>query len=137
MYAIAFPTCKNFYSISLYDVIPPIFISVDKTIDEHDIDQSLSLTIKLFLEESSNQAILPSILKEEPIFVDESNNAKPESLQTTDESMPQNIGYDLPPIVSQTQTRNNDSYEGSDDEEIPISTKQRISNGHVIQVTCS
>ena len=37
------------------------------SVDEHDIDQPLSLTNKLFLEESSNQTILPAILEEEPI----------------------------------------------------------------------
>ena len=99
----------------------PIFTHVDNNIDEHDIDQPLSLTNKRFLEESSDQEFLPAILEEEPIFSDESNNAERVSLQTTDEILPRNNGDDLPPIFSQTQTGINDSYEGSDDEENPIS----------------
>ena len=101
--------------------ISPIFTHVDKNIDEHDIDQPLSLTNTLFLEDSSDQTFLSAILEEEPIFADESNNAEPVSLQTTDESIPQNNVNDLPTIVSQTQTEIKDSYEGSDDEESPIS----------------
>ena len=64
-----------------YDVMQRIFTHVDKSFDEHDIDQPLSLTTELFLEESSNQEILPTIfLEEEPIFADESNNIEPVSL---------------------------------------------------------
>ena len=37
-----------------------------------------------------------------------------------DESVPQTNEDDLPPIVSQTQTGINDSFEGSGDEERPI-----------------
>ena len=73
-------------------------------VDEHNIDQPLSLTNKLFLEDSLDQAILHNILGEKaasqinnsldilkPIttkFSNIPNIAEPVSLQNTDESMP-------------------------------------------------
>ena len=104
-------------------------------VDEHDIDQTLSLTNELFLEESLDQAKLPNILEEEatsqnnnidiikPIntqFANIPNITEPVSLQTTDESLPPTNGNNYPPIVSQTQTGINDSYAYSNDEESPI-----------------
>ena len=75
---------------------------------------SPSLTNKLFLEESLDQAILPTILEEEaasqinnsldiikPIttkFANIPNIPEPVSLQTTDESIPQTNGNNLPII---------------------------------------
>ena len=105
---------------SLPPSIPSIFTHVDSDINECDIYKPISLTNKLFLEKSSHQTILPTTLEEEPILQNILNNTEPVSLQTIDESIPQTNGDDLPPIVSQTQTVINNSYEGSDDEEIPI-----------------
>ena len=99
------PTSNSSQSEScLSPSITPIFTYIDKNIDEHDIDQSPSLTNKLFLEELSDQEILPTLLEEEPIFADKSNNTEPVNPQTTDESMYKCNGDSLPPIVSQTQT---------------------------------
>ena len=104
-------------------------------VDEHDIEQPLSLTNKLLSEDSLDQEILLTILDEEATsrnnslyiikhittqFSDISNITEPVSLQTTDESIPQADRNNLRPIVSQTQTGINDSYADSDDEERPI-----------------
>ena len=88
-------------------------------VDEYDIGQPLSITNKLFLEDSLDQLILPTILEEEatsqnnsldnnqPIttqFDNIPNITEPIRLKTTDESMYQTNGNNLLPIVSQTQT---------------------------------
>ena len=95
----------------------------------------LSLTNKLFYEESLDQTKIPTIQEEEakshnnsldiikPIttqFSDIPNSTEPVSLQTTDESLPHTNGNNLPSIVSQTQTGINNSYVDSNDEESPI-----------------
>ena len=101
-------------------------------VDEHDIDQPLSLIIKLFLEESLDQIILPTILEKDaasqhdrldnnqPIttqFSNIPNITEPVSLQATDESNPRTDRDILSLIFSQTQTGINASYADSDNEE--------------------
>ena len=101
-------------------------------IDEHDIDQPLSIINKLLLEESLDQAILPAILEEgdtsqnnsldnnQPIttqFANIPTITEPVILQTTYESNPHTNRDTLSPIVIQTQTGINVSYADSDDEE--------------------
>ena len=97
-----------------------IHTHVDNDINEHNIDQPLSLTNKLFLEDSSDQTILPTTLEEDTTLYNKSTNTEPVSLQTMDEIVPQTNGDDLPPIFSQTQSVNNNSHAGSDNEESPI-----------------
>ena len=58
------PISNKLQKACLSPSISPIFTHVEDHIDEHNIDQPLSLTNELFLEESSDQTILPTILEE-------------------------------------------------------------------------
>ena len=85
-------------------------------VEEHYIDQTLSLINKLFLDESLDQESLPTILEEDatsqrnsldnnqPITTQFSNIPKitePGSLQTAGESNPHTNMDTLSPIISQ------------------------------------
>ena len=104
-------------------------------IEDHGIDKSLSLFNILFLEDSFDQTGLNNTLEEDPTsecnsldniqpitiqFTDILNTTESVSIIATDEINPHTNGNELPPIGSQTQTRINDSYADSDDEERPI-----------------
>ena len=65
---------------SLPPNIPPMSTPVNSDIDEHDIDQPLSLTNKLFLEEASNHMVLPTTLEEDSTSLNKLTNTEPVSL---------------------------------------------------------